>query len=242
MAGVLDHDGLRYAVAARAQQLIARVVERALVEIRVALGVVGGQQQAAILVAHVAARVVVGGFAVVEDLVGAQQLVEALQFGVAFELVVLLVGRADGVRAGIGRKVAALAFGRQSGDIEIEQVVLPAHRPVDRLLRTLEHAELAARRGRALGMHRRAVRQQETQRRDEAHGTGNLGHEGPFRRDARFASLPKVPLRGKPDALRGMAEYRVESSITIGWALAHHETPHAGRLTLGSAAMPRSIP
>ena len=209
---VLHDDLVGAAVAARAQQLKAHVaVQRALVDVRVARGAVRGHHHAAILIAHMALGVVVGGLGVVADRVGAQQLVEAGELGFALEEIVLGVGAADAVGVRVGRDFGTVALGRQTRDIDVEQVALLAHRPVDRLLRALDHAERAARRRRIVRL-RDAARQEEAERRNEAaHRTRHLGHGNRFVGTRGSLACRKLRPGGKPEGTQAPLQRRSRS-------------------------------
>ena len=114
---------------------------------------IGGEQQAAVLRAHVAVGGVVGGFLVDGERIGTQQLIQALDFYVAGQRVMRLVGAGDVLRLDIGRRLRTIAFGGQAGHEEVEHVVLLAADEIDLVLRTDQHADrtghrFAARTGR----------------------------------------------------------------------------------------------
>src|SRR5690606_8286607 len=76
----LQLDLLRAAIAAAADQLVAQVLDRVAVGGLVAMGALGEDPHARILVADAALGGVGAGFAVIGELVGAQELVAAGEF------------------------------------------------------------------------------------------------------------------------------------------------------------------
>ena len=117
------------AVAARLQQLVAHLLERIAILGQLALGAGRAQQQATILVMHVAFGFVAFGFAVVTQQVGRDELVGAADLDPALEQDALLVADVEARRAQLGRARFALAVFRQIGPVELEQRIGPAQRP-----------------------------------------------------------------------------------------------------------------
>ena len=130
------------AVAARVEHLVTHVVGDAAAGFGVAAHVRGGQQLAGFLVAHVAARVVVGASVVVVDALGLQLLVGTLQLHVTGQVVDRLVGAVHVLRLHQGRAgLAQAGVLAQAGIVELQQGIGPAHRVVERARRTVERTQ-----------------------------------------------------------------------------------------------------
>ena len=216
MTDIVHHRDVGDAVAARAEQLIAHAVERALVEIGIAFRAVGAEQQPAILIMHRAFGAEVGGFGVVGDLLRMQQQIELLDLGIAFEHDMRLVGTAHLERAGVTRDGAAIARGRQARHIEVEQIVLLAHLPADRFLRALQDPDRTGRR--IVSRDGDDWEREEDGEREAASPVCRMGNwrHGVESTRSEAASLPKVQAGGKPSCVQWA---RVAHRCSVVWRL-----------------------
>jgi hypothetical protein len=133
MVAIAEFGAGRGAVAARAQQLEAHVVQAGGVAAGVAARAVGAQQQGTVLVAHVALRLDHAGTGIEAQGLAGDALVAALDHGRALQPVDPRFRRTlhvDAERVEVGRRQVAVDVGGQARRVELEQRVDATQRPV----------------------------------------------------------------------------------------------------------------